>query len=136
MINTALTLLANVNAGSSCDFSKTSSFLGFPTWYEYLPGMQVLSNASDPNSAVVCTPQLTSLNDVWLIAAAVIEILLRVAAIVAVGFVIYGGVQYITSQGEPDKTSRALQTIISAFVGLAISVLAAVTIGFIARSIK
>ena len=103
-------------------------FLGFPTWYKYLPG------SSDPTTHL-CSPQITGLNDVWLIVAAVIEIMLRVAAIVAVVFVIYGGFGYMTSQGEPDKTTKARWTIINALAGLAISVLAAVVVGFIAGSI-
>lgn len=114
-----ITLITQFAASDSC-----SSFLGFPTWYEYIkaPG--------------TCTPQITALSDVWLIVAAVIEILLRIAALAAVGFVIYGGVQYLTSQGEPDKTSKALSTILNAVIGLAISVLAAILISFIAGSIN
>lgn len=100
-----------------------SSFLSFPTWYKYLP--QTYVNGQ-------CNPALTSLSDVWLIVAAVIEILLRVAAIAAVAMVIYGGVTYATSQGEPDKTSRAQGTIINSLVGLLIAVLAAAFVQFIA----
>lgn len=100
-------------------------FLGFPTWYKYLDGV------TDPNNGI-CSPQLASINDVWLVVAALIEILLRVAALLAVGFVIYGSVSYMTSQGEPDKTTKARHTIISAVVGLAIAIIAGVTVGFIA----
>ena len=102
------------------------SFLGFPTWYEYLPSATV---------GGTCSPQLTSLSDIWLIVAAVIEILLRVAALVAFGFVVYAGFLYLTSQGEPDKTVRARTGLIDALVGLVIAIMAAVVVGFIARSI-
>lgn len=114
-----ITLISQFAASDSC-----SNFLGFPTWYEYIkvPG--------------TCTPQITGLNDVWLIVAAVIEILLRLSAILAVGFIIYGGVQFIISQGEPDKTNQARQTIVNALVGLAISVLAAAVISFIAGRVN
>ncbi|MGC1176498.1 MAG: hypothetical protein WA843_00345 [Candidatus Saccharimonadales bacterium] len=101
-------------------------FLGFHTWYEYLPG--TTSNG-------LCSPQLTSLNDVWLVVAAIIEIMLRVAAIVAVIFVIYGGFSYITSQGEPEKTGQAKSMLTNALVGLAIAVMAAAIVSFIAKSI-
>lgn len=104
-------------------------FLIFPKWYKYLEG------TTDPITGV-CGPTLNGLNDVWLIVAAVIEILLRVAAIIAVGMVIYGGVTYITSQGEPDKTNRARSTIINALVGLLLAVMAAAVVNFVARSIK
>ncbi len=116
---------SNKTNGSSqtlvaCD--SKSSFLDFPTWYEYL-------QCNSDNS-----PILNNINDIWLIVAAIIEILLRVAALVAVGIIIFAGVEYTTSQGEPEKTGRALKTIISAAIGLAICVLAAVIVSFIAGS--
>jgi ABC-type Fe3+ transport system permease subunit len=104
---------------------KCSHFLGFPTWYEYI-------HASDSCSNI----QITGINDIWLIVAAAIEILLRVAGIFAVAFVIYGGFQYITSQAEPEKVTRAKHTIINALIGLLIAILASVIVNFIAGSIK
>jgi ABC-type Fe3+ transport system permease subunit len=95
------------------------SFLGFPHWYEYLP-----CNGGAPG--------IRSINDIWLIVAAIIEIMLRIAGIVAVVLVIYGGIQYITSQGEPDKTTKARSTIINALTGLAIAILAASIVAFVA----
>lgn len=103
---------------------KTSGLLGFPYWYKYI---------SRPPA---CQPQLTGLNDIWLIVAAIVEILLRIAAIAAVAYIIYGGAMYITSQGEPDKAQAARKTLIGALTGLIISVLATVIISFIAGSIQ
>ena len=111
-------LVLNPHFADAC--SKGSNFLAFPNWYEYLS----------------CTgsghPMLTGIGDIWLIVAAVIEILLRVAALAAVAIIIYGGIQYATSQGNPETTNKALNAIISAAVGLAITVLAAVIVSFIA----
>lgn len=104
------------------------SFLGFPTWYHYL------QSSTDANG--LCSPKLNGLSDIWLIVAAVIEIILRVAAIAAVIFVIYGSVSLITSQGEPDKTTKARNTIVNALIGLAISVMSAAIVSFIAKSIS
>ncbi|HVC36210.1 MAG TPA: hypothetical protein VNE40_02080 [Candidatus Dormibacteraeota bacterium] len=104
-------------------------FLGLPKWYKYLQG------TTDPISGA-CSPQLSRLSDIWLIVAAVIELLLRVAAIAAVAFVIVGGIKYTISQGEPDKTAQAKGTIINAVIGLAIAVVAAATVQFIAGSFK
>lgn len=95
------------------------SFLGFPHWYKYLPC----------NGDV---PGITNINDVWLIVAAIVEILLRVAGLAAIILVIYGGFQYMTSQGEPAETTKAKNTILNAIVGLAISILAASIISFVA----
>lgn len=112
--------------GASC---PGGDFFGFPKWYKYLDG------ATEPLSHL-CTPQISSINDIYLIVAAVIEMLLRVAALLAVGFVIYGGVEYSISQGEPERTSRARKTIINALVGLAISVTAAAVVAFMAARVK
>lgn len=99
-----------------------TDFFGFPVWWKYL---------SHPN----CQPQIQSLTDVWLIVAAIIEIALRIAAMVAVIFIIYGGFSYTTSQGDPDGTSKAKSTLLNALIGLAISVTAAAIVSFIAKSI-
>lgn len=100
-----------------------TDFFGFPTWYKYLH----LSG---------CQPEIQNLNDIWLIAAAIIEILLRVAAIVAVVFIIYGGFNYTTSQGDPESTGRAKSTLVNALIGLAVAVMAAAIVSFIAKSIQ
>jgi ABC-type Fe3+ transport system permease subunit len=100
-------------------------FLGiFPTWYQYIV---------DPST---CQPAFKSLSDVWLIVAAIIDILLRLASVVAVIFVIYGGIMFTTSQGSPDQTKQARNTVINALIGLAISVTASIFIGFLAGQIK
>ena len=104
------------------------SFFGLPKWYAYLPG------AVDKYTNQ-CVPQFTNINDTWLVVAAIIEALLRIAAIVAVIMVVVGGVSYTTSQGKPETASRARSTIIFALVGLLISISAAILITFVASSI-
>lgn len=117
----------NFAAAAKCHYDNTS-FFGFPHWYKYLQGIE------DGNGR--CVPSLSSLNDVWKIAAAVIEILLRISALAAVAIIIYAGVSYITSQGEPDKTAKARTTIVNALIGLALSIMAAFIITFVAGSIS
>ncbi|MHB1864870.1 MAG: hypothetical protein ACYCPS_01735 [Candidatus Saccharimonadales bacterium] len=121
MINKLQQVLSTQHFAAAC--SAHSNLFAFPTWYEYLS----------------CTgsgsPQFTNIGDVWKIVAAVIEILLRVAALVAVGIIIYAGIQYTTSQGNPEKTSKALSAIISAAAGLAICILAAAIVTFIAEKL-
>lgn len=129
MINVLFGLFGK--AGDACNFSS-SSFLGFPHWYQFLKGVQVATDTTDSSSPLVCNPQLTHLADVWLILAAVLEILLRVAALVAVAFIIYGGITYITSQGNPEDTAKGRNTILSALIGLVIAVIAAAVVAFIA----
>ena len=115
-----ISLFSATGIGPSC---TGGSFLGFPTWYKYLPS----EAGSNP-----CVAKLHNINDVWLILAAVIEIILRIGAIVAVAMIIYAGIQYISSEGKPDKLSKALQTIIAAAIGLIITVSAAAVVSFVA----
>lgn len=121
MISGLLTFFA-----ASC--SSTPLFDIFPTWYEYLPGTV--------DAQGKCTPSLAHLSDIWLIVAAVIDILLRLASLAAVVFIIYGGVLYATSQSSPEQTSQAKSTIINALIGLVLSISAAVIVSFIAGSFK
>lgn len=107
-----------------CGVKGPSAFLKFPTWYEYLPATNDVHG--------VCSPSLANINDIWLVVAAIIEILLRIATLLAVGFIIYGGIQYSTSMGSPDRTNQAKNTLISALIGLVICVSAAIIVAFIA----
>jgi hypothetical protein len=104
---------------------KGGDFLGFPKWYKYLEG------DVDPITKV-CSPRLGSLDEIYLIVAAVIEVLLRVAALIAVAYVIWGGIEYMISQGDPDKTTRARKTILNAIIGLIITITAATVVSFFA----
>ncbi|MDB5184877.1 MAG: hypothetical protein JWN38_685 [Candidatus Saccharibacteria bacterium] len=119
---------ALTNFAAGCGGTADGSFLGFPYWYKYLD-MQA-------DGTGVCTPHITNLSDVWLILAAVIEIMLRVSMLVAIGFVVYGGISYMTSQGEPDKTGQARSTITNALIGLAIAIMSAAIVNFIAGRIN
>lgn len=108
----------------AADTCTTSHFLAFPRWYEYL------KTTPYPD----CSPQITSLSDVWLIVAAVVDILLRLAALVAVFGVVYGGVLYVTSEGDPERTTKARNVLIYAFAGLIIAIIATALVSFIAGS--
>lgn len=113
------------------------SFFGFPTWYKYLDGQTASSSAIvDPRINVnTCSPVITGLSDVWLVGAAVLEILLRIAAMLAIGLIVYGGIRYIVSQGEPDKLASARSTIINALIGLVVAIAASAVVSFVAREV-
>jgi hypothetical protein len=104
-----------------------SGGLFLPTWYKYLEGAQ--------DETGRCEILLNFPNDIGRILLAVIEIMLRVGGLVAVAFVIYGGFRYITSQGEPDNTKSARQTITNAIIGLVITLVATATVAFFARTL-
>jgi hypothetical protein len=94
-----------------------------PPWYKYLKG------TDDPGGG--CSIQFSFPGDLGAIMLAIIEILLRIGAIAAVGYIIYGGFMYMTSQGEPDKAKAAQTTITNAVVGLVIALLATGIVSFI-----
>ena len=123
MISALLMPLTKIFGAAACQYPN-SNFLGFPFWYTYLPPVKDASGN--------CVPSLTKLTDVWLIVAAVIDDLLRIAALIAIVMVIYGGFEFITSQGDPEKAKNARGTIINALIGLAIAILATTIVSFIA----
>jgi hypothetical protein len=51
--------------------------------------------------------------------------------VIAVIIIILGGFQYITSQGEPQKTAKAKDTILYAVIGLVVSILAWSIVNFV-----
>lgn len=133
MINNALLPFLKLFAAPPAGCSK--SFLGLKTWFAYFPtdwfgGSN--RNRCDINSNFQLLPQ-NGHSGLLLVGLAVLDDLLSIAALVAVGYVIYGGIQYVTSQGSPDSTSKARQTIINALVGLAISVIATTIVNFIGK---
>lgn len=96
------------------------SFFGLPVWYKYLEG------------ADKCEPKLTALNDLWLVALAGAEILLRLAVLVAIAYVLIGGLKYITSRANPEKTNSAKNTVADGMIGLIIAIAATAVVSFIA----
>lgn len=117
-----LSQLANAN---SC----SHSFLGMETWYHYLPDSDFNSNCTISNNFTILDAARGS--DILLIAMAVLDDLIRLAALVAVGYVIWGGIQYVVSQGAPDATRKAQHTIINALIGVGVAVIAASAVSFI-----
>lgn len=111
--------------------SGSGSFFGFPTWYKYLKSREI-----QLDGGTICSPHLTSLNDVWLIGLAIIEILLRIAVLVAIAFVVVGGFKFITANGDvggggkPDKIASARRTVIDALVGVVIAVVAIAIVSY------
>lgn len=137
MITRLITYLAAAVSQGDCDADKAKPLLGIiPRWYKYLP----YSPSSVPG-VNHCEIQITLIGkganpqSLLLILLGFIDMLLRVAGIVAVVFVMYGGFRYVTSQGEPENTSAALRTIINALIGVGIAVVASVVVAFVARSL-
>ena len=126
--------------GGVSQFAATcpgSSFFSLPTWYKYLP-------KDEANSAITkkCEVSFELMeggkfngDGIILVTLAIIDILIRVAGLVAVAFIIWGGFQYMTSQGSPDNAKAAQSTILNAVIGLVVALLAASIVAFIGFSI-
>ncbi|MBA3758545.1 hypothetical protein H0X10_02845 [Candidatus Saccharibacteria bacterium] len=107
---------------------SAGGFLSFPTWYKYLD--PVFDDASK-----ACNLNLAFPDDIGKVLLAVFEIILRVGSLVAIGYVIYGGIQYIISQGEPERIKNARTTIINAIIGMVITIFASAIVSLIGNSI-
>ena len=123
-------LLTRFAASVDCS-NLRPDFFGFPTWYEYL---KLEYNSATGRCEI---PSLASfgVQELSLIALAIVDILLRVAALVAVGYVVYGGVQFITAQGEADQAKKARQTAINALIGLTIALISTGLVAFVGSRI-
>jgi len=107
-------------------------FFGFPTWYKYVPSKL---DVVGPDGISRCEIVNFQIADFPYVVLALVDIALRIAALAAVGYIIYGGIQFILAQGEPDKTKKARQTIINAIIGLIIAMFATGIVGFIGSRI-
>jgi hypothetical protein len=117
-----MTLLSQFSATQAC---KPKGFFGLDPWYKYL------DTDKDCNIINFNVLPTNGQSDLLLIGVAVVDDLLRVAGLVAIAFVIYGGIQYVASQGSPDQTQKAQSTIQNALVGLIICMLAVAVVSFL-----
>ena len=105
------------------------AFFGLPTWYKYLAdaGQVVV----DPATGRCEISVSLTVPDLSLIALAIVEILLRVAALVTVGYIVWGGIQFIVAQGDSGKSAKARQTVINALIGLIIALISTGLVNFV-----
>ena len=105
------------------------TFLGFVPWDYYL-------TTDAKNGCVITDFHLLGGNSsLLLILLAIIDDLLRLAGVLAVGFIIYSGFQFITSSGSADQAAKARQTGINALIGLGIALVAITFVEFLGRQL-
>lgn len=95
-----------------------------PTWHKYLD--------HGPNCEI---SDFAFPSDVWKVGLAIVEIVLRIAGMIAVGYVIWAGFKFVLSRGNPSEAAKARQTIIDAVIGAVIASLATVLVGFLGRAL-
>jgi TRAP-type C4-dicarboxylate transport system permease small subunit len=106
------------------------TFFGLSPWYKYLEIGRNAVGVCEPKVEFIVGGNL-DLTVITLVTLGILDILLRVAGLVAVGFIIYGGVLYVSSEGKSEKAKQALSTIINSLVGLGITIVAASTVAFL-----
>jgi len=129
--------LMNVVAMTSANGSCTTepNFFGLVPWYHYLNVDASCHLSGDFTLLDKVVGGKTVQSDLPLILFAILDDLLRIAGIVAVGFVIYGAIQYVVSQGEPEKTTKARMTIMNSLIGLAIALVAVGAVSYIGHKL-
>ena len=113
-------------------------FFVIPSWYEYFNKAGYVNQ--DRFGGCVLDPQLIkdgtlNLTSVSLLGLGILDILLRLGALLAVGYIVYAGFQYLTAQGEPEKAKHALGTIINSLIGLGITIVAAASVRFVGERV-
>lgn len=120
----SLGLISPTPALANCHNSGGRTIADFPTWDEYLPH----STDGQCRATIERFPQ-----DLALVAVALVDMLVRLSAFVAVGFVIFAGFKFMLAQGQPDKLADAKKTISNAITGLIIAIIAVAIISFVAN---
>ncbi len=103
--------------------------LTFPTWYKGLTEMR-------GGDCVIKSPGTDLSGFVWKIVLNIIEIALQLVAYIAVGFIIYGGFQYIVSGESSDGMGKAKTTILNAIIGLVIAIFSVAIVNIAGGAIK
>ncbi len=103
--------------------------LTFPTWYNGLTEMK-------GGNCSIKSPGADLSGFVWKIVFNIVEIALQLVAYIAVGFVMYGGFQYIISGDSSDGMSKAKTTILNALIGLVIAIFSVAIVNIAGGAIK
>lgn len=126
---------AQPQGGGASGKACAKTFLGLKPWFYYLPGEAFQAGTCDITNFSFLGDGANRKSDIPAVVLAVTDSVIRLAGLIAVAYVIVGGVYYITSQGEPDKARRALQTIINALIGLAVVIVSAAIISFLGNKL-
>ena len=113
-------LSPNVNA-AACGGSSDADFLGLPPWHRGLTcdGDVVDLSAKPIGETVV------------IIALNIVDMALRLLSLVAIGFIIFGGFQYMIARGEPGGVAKGKATVTHAVIGLIIGIASSAIVGFL-----
>lgn len=123
LVMSSLTIFSPMTpvANAAC---QNTQILSFPMWYKGLK----LDNK--------CRITDFQLNDFWIIVMNGIEILLQIAAYVAAGYILWGGIKFIKSEGDPSMIAEARSAIQNAILGLVVALGSVAIVKFISGGIQ
>lgn len=99
-------------------------FLGLTAWYDGL---------TDSNCEIIQPNSDEELKSyVWTIALNVVSMIMGIVGYLAIGLVMWGGIQYMIAHGDPTKLAKGKKTITNAVVGLALVMTASIISGTVA----
>lgn len=112
------------------DYDCKSHFMGLRAWYDGLISVDRDGNCviNYPNKE----DEQAIKNFVWTAVLNAVSMVLGIMGYLAIGFVIYGGIQYMTGQGDPQKVAKGKRTITNSVIGLVIVMSASIISGTIA----
>ena len=119
---------------------ESGKFFGLKSWYYYLlcdkDSNYKIIGISESNFKGETTNQdgTTSNNMVtaiWIIVLTVLNDLFFLAGLLAVVLIIYSGIQYITSNGNPGAAAKAKKSLTGTIIGLVIVLVAQVLVNTI-----
>lgn len=105
---------------SAAKMNCSSQILTLPCWYRGLP--------ADVNGQ----PKINEVKNLTIIGANVLDMMLQLIGYIAVGFIIWGGFQFMLSDGDPGKAASARKTIINACAGLLLALASVAIVNFVA----
>lgn len=127
-------------AGSTT--SCNSGFLGFPAWYRGLTNQDQGVSGSNPCD-IVDTSKMSGANDqdklskfIWTIVLNCIQIVIQMVMYITLIFVIIGGFKFLTSNGDAQQAANARKTIMTALIGLVMTIISVAAVNFIVNIIN
>ncbi len=106
---------------AACGLSVNNLF-GIQPWYACL-------ETDDKGN-----PKITSINDIFLIIFPAIDSLVKVAALVAVGYIFYMLIKIMYARGDSGKIATAAMGVRDAIIGLIFALISVAIVNFIAGS--
>ena len=110
-------------ASAACA-SDGAQLFSIPAWYRGLTKegsceIKTISNKDDAGADSV-----TIQSFVWTVIGNVFDAIMRIVGVVATGYIIWAGFQYMTSAGDSGKMANAKTTLTNACIGLVIAIVA------------